>query len=85
MILTDRKTTIGTLDTMIPADSIDTFDTEPSLTPIDDRRQIVKVLENGRKATLTIFYIILVRCTRPSVNWNQPDSIIELFTGQILV
>ena len=61
MILTDRETTIGTLDTMIsadsidtldttiPADSIDTLDTEPSLAPIDDRRQIAKVLEYGRK------------------------------------
>ena len=40
---------IDTLDTTIPADSIDTLDTEPSLTPIDDRRQIVKALEYGRK------------------------------------
>lgn len=66
---------IGTLDTTIPADGIDTLDTESNLMPINDRRNILKVwnMEGNDVSYIDNFVIILVQSSRPSVIGNQPD------------
>lgn len=66
---------IDTLGTTIPADSIDTLDTESNLTPINQRRNILKVwnMEGNDVSYIDNFFIILVRSSRPSVTGNQPD------------